>query len=67
MGSQAGRSCGIVAARMIARKPRMLVAIALANRIARVAWCQRAPKFPQKWALKIPSVGGDSFEMGDQP
>jgi len=25
----------------------------------RIAYnCQRAPKFPQKWALKIPEAGG---------
>jgi len=22
------------------------------------AWCQRAPKFPRKWAVKIPWFGG---------
>jgi transposase len=29
--------------------------------------CQRAPKFPQKWALKIPEISGDGFGAGDQP
>jgi hypothetical protein len=29
--------------------------------------CQRARKFPQKWALKIPWFGGDSFAVDDQP
>jgi len=28
--------------------------------------CQRAPKFPQKWAVKIPWSGG-GFGLGDQP
>lgn len=31
------------------------------------AWCQRAPKFPQKWAPKIPSSGWGGFGLGDQP
>jgi transposase len=33
-----GAPAGSWLARMLARKPRMLVAIALANRMARVAW-----------------------------
>jgi hypothetical protein len=28
--------------------------------------CQRAPKFPQKWAVKIPRFGGGVW-VGDQP
>jgi transposase len=37
-----GAPAGSWLARMMARKPRMLVAIALANRIARVAWALMA-------------------------
>jgi len=37
-----GAAVGSWLARMMARKPRMLVAIALANRIARVAWALMA-------------------------
>lgn len=33
-----GAPAGSWLARMLARKPRMLVAVALANRMARVAW-----------------------------
>jgi transposase len=33
-----GAAAGSWLARMLARKPRMLIAVALANRIARVAW-----------------------------
>jgi transposase len=37
-----GAPAGSWLARMMARKPRMLVAIALANRIARIAWALMA-------------------------
>jgi len=32
------------------------------TRIADNSCCQWAPKFPQKWALKIPEVGAMVFE-----
>ena len=37
-----GAPAGSWLARMMARKPRMLVAIALANKIARIAWALMA-------------------------
>ena len=37
-----GAPAGSWLARMMARKPRMLVAIALANKMARVAWAMMA-------------------------
>ena len=38
MGRAQGRPRGLWLRRMLARKPKMLVAVALANRMARVVW-----------------------------
>ena len=41
---QHGAPPGSWLARMLARKPRMLVAVALANRMARIAWALMTKK-----------------------
>ena len=42
--------------RMRARKPRMLVAVELANRMARIGWAligHRSPNSPQVWSRRV--------------
>ena len=38
LGAAQGRARGLLAGRMLARKPPMLVMVALANKMARIAW-----------------------------
>ena len=62
--------------RMLARKPKMVVAVALANRMARISWVlmtkkesYRVPAFPRRllpdWVAARPEVVGDMSRSED--